>query len=209
MRVIIRRIFFVVFISSLIASGGVCFSSEEGFPKIGFVKNNGANVRAGDNINFERLCKLEKGDPVKIVGRRYSWFKIKLPKTAHLYIKSDYVDLDPKNRVGVVNAMRVNLRAGPDTKYSILGQVSEPEELDVLTEENGWSKIIPPRGTTGWMHSTQITFSPEIIEDTMKIKKEWVKPVKRPGENKTLKIKFSRETPKPKGNLTFSIENNQ
>lgn len=180
MRVIIVKIFFVVSISFLITSGSVSFSSEEGFPKIGFVKNNGANVRAGDNINFERLCKLEKGDPVKIVGKRYSWFRIKLPKTAHLYIKSDYVDLDPKSKIGVVNAMRVNLRVRPGTKYSTLGQVSKPEELDVLAEENEWYEIIPPEGTTGWMHSSQITFRFGIAEDILKIKKEAVKPGKDP-----------------------------
>ena len=51
-----------VFILLFILSGffhGVCLSdTEEAFPKIAFVKNDGANVRAGDNINFEALWLL-------------------------------------------------------------------------------------------------------------------------------------------------------
>lgn len=154
----------IVFTVLSVIRGDLCFSDESEFPKIGFVKNDGANVRAGDNVNFEGLCKLEKGDPVKIVDKRYSWFKIKLPKTTCLYIKNDYVDLDPENRVGTVNAAGVNLRAGPGTKYSILGQVSEPEEIDVLMEEDGWYKIIPPKNAEGWIHSSQISFSLETVE---------------------------------------------
>lgn len=158
----------VLFILSFILVG-ICSADEgKGFPKIGFVKNNGANVRAGDNINFESLCKLEKGDPVKIIGKRYSWFKIILPKKAHVYIKSDYVDVDSEGGIegtGVVNALRVNLRAGPGTKYSILGQVSKPEILNILSESDGWYRIEPLRRISGWMHSSQLMFSLGEIKD--------------------------------------------
>jgi len=134
------------------------FSEEkENLLKVGFVRNNGANVRAGDNVNFETLCTLEKGDPVKIAGKRYSWFKIYLPGKAHVYIKGEYVDLAPEqNSIATVNAMRVNLRAGPDTKHSILAQASRPEKLYIVSEKNGWYKIRPPKRAFGWIHSSQI-----------------------------------------------------
>ena len=135
------RIFILIFILSVFCCG-ICYSgTEEDFPKIGFVKNDSANVRAGDNVNFESLCELEKNDPVKIMDKHYSWFKIMLPKKAHLYIKDDYVDLTSKKGIGVVNAMHVNLRVRPGTKYSILGQVSKPEKLNVIAEKDGWYEI--------------------------------------------------------------------
>lgn len=139
--------------------GRISFSEEENeFPKTGSVKNEGANVRAGDNVNFESLCKLEKNDSVKITDKRYSWFKIVLPKKAYLYIKSDFVDLNEKKKtVGTINAMRVNLRAGPDTKYSILDQVSKPETVTIISEENGWYKIEPTDEAYGWIHSSQVS----------------------------------------------------
>ncbi|MFC1624302.1 SH3 domain-containing protein [Candidatus Omnitrophota bacterium] len=160
--------FIKIFISATflcISLQSVSFSGDdEGFPKIGFVKNNDANVRAGDNVNFESLCRLEKSDPVKITGSRYSWFKIALPKKARLFIKNDYVDLTSDEEIGIVNAARVNIRAGEGTKYSVVGQVSSPEKLNILEEIDGWYKIMPPEGSKGWMHSSQIEFSLRAIK---------------------------------------------
>ena len=176
---------------------GVSFCDEGKPPKIGFVRNDAANVRAGDNINFKSLCRLEKGDPVRIVGKRYSWFKIVLPKRACLYIKSDYVGLVRKKGLGIVNAKRVNFRAGPGTKYAILGQVSKPDKLHVLGERDGWYRIVPPKGTTGWIHSSQITFSMEMPGETKKKKTAETK-------KEVLKPRLTPEPPKSRGNLTFS-----
>lgn len=177
---------------------GPSFSeTKEGFPKIGFVNNNDSNVRAGDNVNFETLLKLKKGDSVTIVGERYSWFKIKLPKTAYLYIKNDYVDVDPKGGAGKVNAVRVILRSGPATKYSIVGQVSKPQELVVASEKDGWCKIEPPEGTTGWIHASQISFK---SIDAAKKSPALSQP------NKSATEKLMLKSPKPKGNLIFSTQ---
>lgn len=175
----------------------VVAAEEQGFPKIGFVKNDDANVRAGDNVNFETLCKLKKGDPVKIIDKRYSWFKIVLPKTACLYIKNDYVDMTEEKGIGMVNAAKVNLRAGPDTRYSILGQVSKPEKVKMVSEEGEWYRIEPPAETAGWIHSTQITFDmdlPKTAEDASLPSPQ--------EENKNIILKAG--APAPKGNLLFS-----
>ncbi|MFC1666670.1 SH3 domain-containing protein [Candidatus Omnitrophota bacterium] len=160
----LTKIFISLFILSSVLCGA-CFSTEEeNFPKIGFVKNNDANLRAGDSVNFESLYRLQKGDPVKIVDKRYSWFKIMLPKGAHLYIKNDYVDLVPYEGAGIVNAMRVNLRAGPGANYSVLGQASGPEKLNVFSEKDGWYEIERPNGTAGWMHSSQLRLGSEGVK---------------------------------------------
>jgi len=145
--------------------GNTSFAEEaNSLPKAGFIKNNGTNIRAGDNVNFESLYKLEKNDPVKIVDKRYSWFKVKLPTRAHIYIKSDYIDLTPEdNTIGTVNAIRVNLRAGPGTKYSILTQISNPETVQIVSEKNGWYEIKPFKETYGWIHSSQISFATKLI----------------------------------------------
>lgn len=197
---------------------GLCFSdTKEEFPKIGFAKNSGSNVRAGDNINFESLCKLRKGDPVKIIDERYSWFNIMLPKMAHVYIKNDFVDADLDENSGEVNAARVNLRAGPDTKYSIIGQVSKPQELRIVSEIDGWYEIEPPEEIAGWIHASQVSFKfvdmdeigeekeeKEIeAEERMEIKKAPLALKTRKGESVKLMLK---EPPKTKGNLVFSTQ---
>jgi len=134
--------------------------SGERFPKTGSVKEEGAAVKAGDNANFETLCTLSKADSVKIIARRYSWFKVLLPRKAYVYVNKDYVDLTADEKgIGVVNANNVNLRAGSGTRFSIVGQISKPEKVSILSEDNGWYKIEPPYGTAGWVYSNQIAVS--------------------------------------------------
>ncbi|MBU1888134.1 MAG: SH3 domain-containing protein [Candidatus Omnitrophica bacterium] len=176
---------------------GVCFS-QEGYKekegsKIGFVKNDGANVRAGDNVNFTSLCNLEKGDPVKITGKRYRWYKVILPRKACVYIKKEFVgDVSEKGEAEVI-AERVNLRAGADTKYAILGQISKPEKIRIAAEEAGWYKIFPPEGTSGWIHSSQLRFSIEDISPKPEPVDEVVKPDAK--KDNGVKLIFKKNLP--------------
>ena len=194
--------------------------TKENFPKIGHVKNDGAAVRSGDNVNFESLCVMSKSDSVKVIDRRYSWLKILLPRKAFLYINKDYTDLTSDEKgVGIVNASNVNLRAGAGTRYSIVGQASKPEKISIVSEDNGWYKIEPPYGTVGWIYSDQITFAeesetktPEIkevkqepkeIKKTAEVKPEPVKPVPAKPAPSSI-IKLNAGYPAPKGNLSIS-----
>ncbi|MBU1147509.1 MAG: SH3 domain-containing protein [Candidatus Omnitrophica bacterium] len=223
---------FLLMIALIVSLCKISFSlEEEALPKIGFANNDGANVRAGDNINYEILGKLKKGDPVKIVDKRYSWFKVALPETAHLYINKDYVDIIDKKGTGKVlslskgkvNATRVNLRAGPGTKYSILGQASSPQELRIVSEKDDWYEIKPPEETAGWIHASQLMFELELV-DPSEASPEQAKPASpaKRGERvegrsrgvklAPVKTTFSkgltleRKAPEPKGNLTFSTQ---
>lgn len=181
------------------------FADETEIPKIGFVKNDGSNVRAGDNINFESLCNLDRLDPVKIIDKRYSWFKIALPKKAHIYISSDFVDvISEEMRTGQVNASRVNLRAGPGTKYSILGQASKSQEIDMISEKDGWYKIIPPDGTAGWIHEDQLVFNMgDVSKSVKKAKIEEPAIAKNVLKKKAIERLILKQK-EPSGNLTFS-----
>jgi len=181
------------------------FADETEIPKIGFVKNDGSNVRAGDNINFESLCSLDRLDPVKIIDKRYSWFKIALPKKAHIYISSDFVDvISEEMRTGQVNASRVNFRAGPGTKYSILGQASKSQEIDMISEKDGWYKIMPPDGTAGWIHENQLVFNmSDAPESVKKAKIEESVIAKKVLKKKAFERLILKQT-EPSGNLTFS-----
>ena len=215
---LLRGLTLATLVFFLLAHNDISFSNEkEDFPKIGFVKNDGANVRAGDNVNFKALCELEKGDPLKIIGKRYSWFKINLPKKAHIYIKNDYVALDPEKEIGTVTALHVNLRAGPGTEYSILGQVSRPEKLNVVSEKDGWYKIEPPQGIKGWISSSQIKFILEDMDDTetKKDEKNLVDENQKPKDasiamqsEEKVNLKMSFEPAAPQGNLKFSTQGN-
>jgi len=186
--------------------------TEEKFPKIGYVKNDGAIVRAGDNANFEALCSLEKSDSVKIIDKRYSWFKILLPRKAYLYISRDFVDLTSNEKgIGIVNATNVNLRAGPGTRYPIIGQVSKPEKLYIISEENNWYKIDPPYGSAGWINAGQISLAEEKsvnYNEPKETKEQKAAPVAQKKESISANVRLNTRQPAPKGNLTISASQN-
>ena len=175
--------------------------ANEKFPKAGYVKNEKAVVKAGDNINFEDLCSLSKFDSVKIIDRRYSWFKILLPKKAFLYINKDYVDLTSDEKgVGIINASNVNLRAGAGTRYSIVGQISRPEKVSIISEDNGWYKIAPPYGAAGWIHSDQITLTEG--KETKISEQKKAEPEQKKIADPIVRIGADRPAP-TKGNLSI------
>ncbi len=192
--------------------------AKEKFPKTGYVKNDGAIVKAGDNANFENLCTLSKSDSVKIIERRYSWFKILLPKKAALYVSKDYVTLTSNEKgIGIINASNVNLRAGAGTRYSIAGQISKPEKVSILSEEAEWYKIEPPYGTAGWVLSSQIALTEEDDRTNNAEQKSAAKnykeekiapPVSAPAQKKEATspatVRLGTSYPSPKGNLSVS-----
>jgi uncharacterized protein YgiM (DUF1202 family) len=180
------------------------------------VKDENAVIRSGDNINFESLCVLSKSESVKIMDRRYSWLKILLPRKASLYVNKDYVNLTSDEKgIGIINAANVNLRAGAGTRYSIVGQISKPEKVSILSEDAGWYKIEPPYGTTGWIHSNQIDIAGEENETKNAERKEAVKETKeeefkapavaqKKEATGSSVVRLNANYPVPKGNLSIS-----
>lgn len=201
------KVSFAILTLSFALTGTGFSSEEETFPTAGFIKNDDSNVRAGDNINFETLCSLKKGDTVTIIGKRYSWLKIELPENARAYIRSDFVEITKDEETGMVNAQRVNLRAGPATKYSILGQVSEPEKLTIIAENDGWYEIKPPKEASGWIHSSQVTFDAVTIPEKTNASLPSPEPKTKIKSSGNITLKAGAA--KPKGNLTFSTKSDQ
>ncbi|MDO8603029.1 MAG: SH3 domain-containing protein [Candidatus Omnitrophota bacterium] len=212
---------FLVIFSLFILTAYAQEETKEKFPKAGYVKSDKATVKAGDNANFEDLCILSKSDAVKVIERRYSWFKILLPRKAPLYINKDYVILTSDEKgVGIINANNVNLRAGAGTRYSIIGQVSKPEKISILSEEAGWYKIEAPYGTAGWILSSQIALAEEKEPDNTKqksaTKETKVAPTvpvaaqKKETANSST-VRLGANYPPAKGNLsiTTSTKNNR
>lgn len=128
-------------------------SGQEHFPFLGEVTSDKVNVRAGANINFERITKLDKNTEVVAVEKAYDWYKIKLPGQGECYIHKKFIRFIPDN-YGVLNANQVNLRAGPGEKFSVLGRLNVGVNIRILKEEGDWYKIEPPEGSYGWI-STQ------------------------------------------------------
>lgn len=58
--------------------------------------------------------------------------------------------------IGRVAGARVNVRASASEDAEVLIQLNRGDLVTVLSEENGWLKIEPPKGTTFWVHSKML-----------------------------------------------------
>lgn len=166
------------------------YGQQEFFPFLAEITDNRTNVRAGQSKNFEKLCQLNAGDEVVVVGRSYSWYKVKLPPFAKSFISEQYVQLLPKDRGGIVGN-RVNVRAGPGVQFSVLGQVTRGQEVAIKGKEDGWYAIEPRENSFGWVADGLIKFKSKDIASYQKRKEKKITKEKK--EKETITIEGSLE----------------
>ena len=118
---------------------------------------NSLNMRNGAGTSFSIIKKLPKGTEIDVISVSGSWAKMKHDGRLG-YVHTDYIEYinttpdaaNPPVNVDslpvlstkeVVKTDSLNVRTGPSTKYTILGTLKEGQRVEVVAEENGWSKI--------------------------------------------------------------------
>lgn len=143
----IKKFFLIL---SLLCFGCSISEAQEVFPFVAKVKAKSANVRAGQNTNFESLGQVQEGAEVVVVGSSFDWRKIKLPADAKAYVNAGFVK-DLGDGVGEVTGNRLNIRAGALVNAAIIGQLKKGELIRLLEKKNDWYRIEPPDQSFGWV----------------------------------------------------------
>lgn len=151
----VKRIVAILTIVSLVPFP--VFAAQESFPFLAEAINERVNVRAGQSQNFEKLCQLEKGEEVIVVGKDFSWYKIQLPSRTHVYVSDKYVRL-AGSMEGEITGDRVNVRSSAKAESTILGQIEKGARIRVIEKLQGWYKIAPPAQVFGWVAEGLVTF---------------------------------------------------
>jgi len=131
--------------------------NQEFRPFVAEVTAENVNVRAGQSINFERLCQLDQGDEVVVVGKQFSWYKIQLPATAKSYVSKEYVQYLGQN-AGGITADTVNIRAGAGIHHTVVGYFSRGEQVYILEDLEEWYRIEPVPESYGWIAEEYLAF---------------------------------------------------
>ncbi len=133
------------------------FAAEQ-FPFTGETTSDHVNVRAGLSNNYEVLAVVGKGERLAVLGKKYSWYKVRLPDGAKAYVKAEYVLLINPS-VGEVLADRINVRAAPNTSATVLGQITKGKKFSVKESlPGGWIWIRPVDEAAGWVHESLLVF---------------------------------------------------
>jgi uncharacterized protein YgiM (DUF1202 family) len=114
----------------------------------GVVLVDGLNVRSGNSVRFPVVKQVNKGDEVEIFDKVGSWFRIGDNVWAH----SNFVKIVKKNRLGEVEAKRLNVRKGPGSEYDVVDVLNKGDDVTVYEEEGKWIRI----GEEKWTHSDYV-----------------------------------------------------
>lgn len=131
--------------------------ARKDFPYLAEVISDNVNVRAGQNENFEKLGKLAKGEKVVVVGRSYSWDKIKLPSNCAAHVNESFLQ-NMGDGLAMSKGDRVNIRAGRGTNFSVIGTLKKGTLVRILEQKDGWYKIEPVEGSYGWIQTSYLKF---------------------------------------------------
>ena len=109
------------------------------------VNTNGLNMRSGASTSYRVITTLNKGTKVEVISESNGWSKIKYDgRLGYVYsiylddIKPSYTNTTTKT----VNTNSLNVRSGPSTSNSIVGKLSKGTKVSVISDSNGWSKIL-------------------------------------------------------------------
>jgi uncharacterized protein YraI len=140
------------------------------------------NVRSGPDTRYMKIGNIAKGQTVEVLGvseDRY-WWLVKLPGTKNVqgWISRDYVVASHTDNIPVIGAqtgveqtlapgspylvaiMTVNVRAGPDVTYAVVGQLNQGQLAEIVgvTRDGLWWAIKYPaaEGGRGWVAAAYV-----------------------------------------------------
>ncbi|MCP4612832.1 MAG: hypothetical protein GY845_29415 [Planctomycetes bacterium] len=187
-----KKLFVIIILTSLISTGfaQTTTSSSGGagtlsFPYMAEITGDNVYVRSGPGTNYYYCSKLNKGDKVKVMEKRFSWAHIVPPPGSFSWISIQYVTIDPANpAVGTVTGDRVRVYAGSDhveplhSTY-LQGKLDRGDTVKLLGEQkDDYYKIAPLSFSYLWV-STKFTKSlpnQPVVTPTPVIKPPTVKP---------------------------------
>lgn len=112
------------------------------------VASDGLNMRAGPGTRFEALWSLNKGYPLRVIGRDGHWLRIVDFEGDRGWVFRALTSSSPRH---VVKALIANLRARPSTRSRILGQLEYGDILRTLEKRRGWVRVLHDSGKRGWV----------------------------------------------------------
>lgn len=136
--------------------------AEAKFPFTARVKAHHVNIRAGQSNNYEVLANVNKGDELVVMGKSYSWYQVRLPEGAKMYLKMGYFKV-LSTELGEITADRVNIRAQPNIKASVIGQLVRGDQFFIRENAGEWIWIRPLVKAHGWVHEDLVEFKSQAV----------------------------------------------
>ncbi|WP_099221495.1 N-acetylmuramoyl-L-alanine amidase [Listeria costaricensis] len=127
------------------------------------------NVRSGPGLAYDVTSQVRKGTNLKVIGEENDWYQVRLEDGNTGYVASWLVENTSvsaaSNSLAVVSSDgNLNVRKEPSTSSEILGTLNNGDQINVISEQNGWAQI-KYQGQNAWVDASYIT----IRESTTKM----------------------------------------
>lgn len=127
---------------------------------VGLVSTNGGNlnVRSKPTTTGSVLAKLANKTYVEVKEAEGSWYKVSYDLNKTGYVSKSYINLVSKD-VRYVTASALNVRSSRSTSSSVLAQLYKSTYVGVISESNGWARIVFNGKKTGYVSSKYLSGS--------------------------------------------------
>lgn len=116
------------------------------------------NVRSSASTGGAILTSLANGSYVTLISKSGNWYYVEYADGKFGYCHKDYIKPDSGKTAKVVTqSTALNVRSGAGTGYSIKDSVKKGEIVIILSESNGWSKILYSGVKTGYVSSQYLS----------------------------------------------------
>ena len=113
------------------------------------------NVRSAQSTSSSVVASLAKGSYVTLLSKSGNWWYLEYADGKYGYSNADYIRTVSSGIAASVNITSgtLNVRAGAGTSYAVVGSLSKGKWVVVLSESNGWSKVLYQGTKVGYVSS--------------------------------------------------------
>ena len=143
--------------------------------RVGTVREEGLQLRDGPGTNYIALTKLQPDVQLDLLEIYDGWFHVGVPGGLDGWVKGEFINLQPgvlerisvaeaipdasPEMVGRINDNKVNLRKGPDSRYSKVQTVNSGLSVNVIGKYKDWVQIKLNDGSKAWVFSDLINIA--------------------------------------------------
>lgn len=116
------------------------------------------NVRASASTGASIVTTLRKGSYVTLISQSGSWWKVEYGAGRYGYCHADYITTASATPATVkTQSTSLNVRSGAGTSYARIGSLAKGEQVLVLSNSGGWSRVLYNGTKTGFVSAQYLS----------------------------------------------------
>ncbi|HMO57036.1 MAG TPA: SH3 domain-containing protein [Roseiflexaceae bacterium] len=148
-------------------------------PKVASVREDGLQLRDGPGTNYVPMVSLKANTQLELIETYQDWYHVGTADGLDGWVKGEFLTVesaiaerllaaeaipDPNPAlVGVINENKVNLRRGPDSRYSRVGMIDASTQVQLIGKHKDWLRVQLADGTKAWIFSDFVNTTSHVV----------------------------------------------